>query len=284
MVLGRLVFTVTLIAPLICAQSNGSISGIVTNSITGAAVEGVTVNAGGRRALTDGTGAFRIPGLPDGRYLMTFQKEGFTLSMSGVAMATVAASGDTRFDAKLAPQASLRGRVVDPEGKPAAGLTVKFAFKTAVTDDQGGFVIDKLNPITAPLLAKVKPQPDGKDGERLVPTYFPSAISEEQAVPIQVDGVDVSGYEIRLRTAPARTVRGVVLDADGKPRAHASVSLGKTVTQGLIPVIHGPFTPARLAPRSADWDSSETGLDGSFEFAAVLEGDWILRVFDLGNR
>ncbi len=296
-----LIFAVTVFAPLVCAQSAGSISGLVTNSITGAGIEGVKMRAACLRggatrcadaeaaAISDTAGAFRLSALPDGRYLMTARKEGFVWSESGFHMATVSASGDVRFDLNLTPQASLHGRVVDPEGKPVAGITVQFGFATAMTDDEGAFAFHKLNPgsyqLSARLSPNVKPQPDGKDGERLVNTYFPSAIDAERAVQIQVQGVDLSGYEIRLRSAPARTVRGVLLDADAKPTPHVSVVLSKAATPGLIPMVGDAFSPPGfLAAAFPAWDHYETGADGAFEFPAVLEGDWILKGYDIASR
>jgi hypothetical protein len=220
----KLIFAVTVFAPLLCAQTAGSISGLITNSMTGARIEGVKVRATciaggsarcpgtGASAVTDTMGAFHLPALPDGRYLMAVEKDGFSWSETGFHMATVSASGDARFDLKLTPLANVQGRVVVRNGKPAAGITVQLGMKTAVTDDQGSFTFQKLGPTRFQLFAKVKAQPDGKDGERLVTTYYPSAIYPEEAVPIQVDALDLSGYEIRLRTAPARTIRGVVLE------------------------------------------------------------------------
>jgi protocatechuate 3,4-dioxygenase beta subunit len=285
-----LIFTVTVFAPLLCAQSTGSISGRITNILTGAGIEGVKVRAAclpggstrcrdaGVTAVSDTAGAFHLSALPDARYLMSIEKDGFSWSESGLHIATVSAAGDTHFDLKLTPLASLHGRVVDPDGKPVAGITVQSGLgPTAITDDQGAFAFKRLNPSTYQLLAKVKPQADGKDGERLVSTYFPSAIYAEQAVKIEVQGVDLSGYEIRLRTAPARAVRGVVLDADGKPGPHASVELSKSATPGLIPIIRGAFAPLRAQAASTASDHADSDAEGAFEFAAVLEGDWIVK-------
>jgi hypothetical protein len=154
-----------------------------------------------------------------------------------------------------------------------------------MTDDQGAFAFQNLGATRFQLLAKIKAQRDGKDGERLVTTYYPSAIYPEEAVPIQVDGLDLSGYEIRLRTAPARTVRGVLLDADGKPKPHVSVALSKPATRvGLIPMIRGIGWQQLVPAASTAWDNYETGADGAFEFPAVLEGDWMLKGYDFGSR
>ncbi len=293
----KLLFAATVFPPLLCAQTAGSISGRIANIMTGAGIEGVKVRAAclaggsircpdaGAAAVTNAVGAFRLSALPAGRYLMSVEKDGFSSSQNGIVpVANVSASGDARFDLKLTPLASLRGRVVDPERKPVAGIKVQFGLSTAMTDDQGGFAFQKLNPATGQLSAKVKPQADGKDGERLVTTYYPSAIYPEQAVKIQVDGLNLSGYEIRLRTAPARTVRGVLLDADGKPMPHVSVELSKAAVHEVIPMIRGVFSPLRIAAASIAWDRSETGVNGVFEFPAVLEGDWILKGHDFVSR
>jgi len=127
----KLIFAVTFFAPLLCAQSAGSISGLITNRITGAGIEGVKVRAGclsggpthcpdantDVAAVSDTAGAFHFSALPDGRYLLTAEKDGFSWSEDGFHMATVSASGQTRFDLKLTPRASLQGRVVGPGGK-----------------------------------------------------------------------------------------------------------------------------------------------------------------------
>lgn len=297
----KLIFAVTVFASLLGAQSAGSISGHITNSLTGAGIEGVKVGASclaggpaGRPTrcgyidapavtdTTDASGAFRLSSLPDGLYLMSVGRDGFSsLQISYNPVETVsAASGDARFDVKLTPLASLQGRVVDPEGEPVAGIAVQFAGATVITDDQGGFAFRKLDPTTSNLSAKVKPQPDGKDGERLVTTYFPSVIYAEQAVKIEVHGVDLSGYEIRLRTAPARSVSGVVRGPDGRPAAHVPVVLAKAATQGQIAMIW-PVSLQRLPEADVPWDNVQTGDDGAFEFPAVLEGDWRVRASSL---
>jgi hypothetical protein len=292
----KLMFAITAVAPLLCAQGTGSISGLITNSITGAGVEGVKVRAacapgGAARcpdadasAVTDTVGAFRLSALPGGHYLMFAEKDGFSLAQASVPVATVSAPGDARFDMKLIPLASLQGRVVDPEGKPVAGVTVQFGRTTAVTNDVGAFALQKLSPATSQLWTKVKPQPYGKDGERLVNTYYPSAIDAEQALPIPVQGVDLSGYEIRLRTAPARTVRGVLLDSEGSPVPHATVELAKAAAPGLFPLIRVVLSPLRVPSTFIAWDQYQTGADGVFEFPAVLEGDWILKGYNIGTR
>jgi hypothetical protein len=67
----KLIFAVTLLAPLLGAQSAGSISGPDADAA----------------AVTDTAGAFRFSALPDGRYLMSVERDGFSSSQSGVISA-----------------------------------------------------------------------------------------------------------------------------------------------------------------------------------------------------
>lgn len=188
----------------------------------------------------------------------------------------VSANGATRWDIQLTPLASVRGRVLDPEGKPAAGVSVKGpGAQPVVTDENGEFVLEELvpgRPFT--LSATPKTQPE-KDGERIVTTYYPSVVDSDQAVPILAQG-DLVGYDIRLRTAFARAIRGVVIDADGKPAAYAPVTIIKPAS-GLIMRARGTFFSFGDQPRKITAaEPVETNEDGTFAFPPVIEGDWMV--------
>lgn len=270
-------------AGLLCVPVfSGSIAGRVTNSVTGAGIGGAQVSFGARsgnqagQVLTDDTGAYRIEGIPDGQYTVYAGSQNFA-RLSPAAPPPVSVSGDAHFDIQLMPLASLRGRVLDPEGNPVAGLTVQLGNSSVVTDREGAFIVEKLSPRSYKLSVKVKPQADGKDGERLVTTYFPSTMYPEQAAQIKVEGVDLFGYEIRLRTAPARTIRGVVLDSNGKPAARASVTLAKSATPESVMMMRGVLARQSYPLVESPWEGVPAGDDGTFEFAAALEGDWRIK-------
>src|SRR5580704_16108195 len=163
----RTVFAITAFAPLLLAQagaqSGASISGRVTNSVTGAGIAGATVyvcipNAPSAstdclgqphttlKGVTDDVGAYRIAGVADGQYMtIPASKEGFFPNLS---LAQLHVFGDTRLDIQMTPMASVRGRVLDPEGKPAAGITVKFGpiAEDQVTDENGEYVFEEMPP------------------------------------------------------------------------------------------------------------------------------------------
>jgi hypothetical protein len=269
----------------------GSISGRLTDSVTGAGIGGVEVRAcivsspslgvcvndqgTIQHAVTDDLGAFRISGIPDGQYtIMPPFADGYFPTKFGPTPA-VRVSGDTRFDLQMTPNASVRGRVLDPEGKPAAGIVVKFGpAGQKVTDENGEFVFQDVSSFDSfTLSATPKPQADAKDETRIVTTYYPSVVDSDRAVPIHVDGVDLFGYDIRLRTAPARGIRGVVIDADGKPAPHARVTISKRAS-GMVTMVRGPFSLVRFGQYVEAAEPVETKEDGAFEFPPVLEGDW----------
>jgi len=211
---------------------------MVTNCVTHAAVSGASVSLTTKgeqyEGTTDSTGAYRIEGLKPGQYTARFSRVGFLESRRGDGIEAQIPVGTAalRLDGQLTPLATIRGRVLDAEGKPAAGVTVDTQhFNSAVTDDAGEFTLVGLHPGSYTLLAEPEPKPAVRskpDGQRVkaMPTFFPSAIDRDQAQLIAVHGGDdLSGFEIRLRMSPVYRVRGVVLDESGTPAPHPTVKL-----------------------------------------------------------
>lgn len=284
------------------AQNGASISGRVTNSVTGAGVAGAKLTAcpanacygpeSRKEAVSDEEGGYRIDGIPDGQYFVgAVADQGFSPNRS---LPNLRVSGDTRLDIPITPLANVRGKVLDPDGKPAAGITVNIpmlgVLGQQVTDENGEFVFENLAPLSYTISATPPAGrgPAPQDGTRVVTTYYPSVVDSSQAVRIQVQGVDLFGYDIRLRTALARTVRGRVIDVDGKPAPHASVTIFK-LTQGSIISVRGVIGAASGFPEAVPAASPvETKEDGTFEFPPVLEGEWkvraILRAKDFSVR
>ncbi len=132
-----------------------------------------------------------------------------------------------------------------------------------ITDEDGAFKIENLKPGTSRLSAKPKSQSQAqpKNVERTVTTYYPSIIDSTQAAWIQVQGIDLFGYDIRLQAA------------------HATLTLLRPAYRRAV-FVDGLVRS--LEPRAQTGGRSETADDGSFEFPAVLEGDWTLRA-NLGS-
>ena len=120
----------------------GDISGVVTNSGTGAALAGVTVGYPGGVTVTDSTGHYAINGLPAGSHDLTFAATGF---VSADRTATVTAGSVTTLDVQLAPTATwVTGEVRDAVSTailPGATVSVDTG-QTATTNSQGRYRID----------------------------------------------------------------------------------------------------------------------------------------------
>jgi protocatechuate 3,4-dioxygenase beta subunit len=293
------------LAQFVLAQDGtASLSGRVVNSVTKAGIPGVelsfcrmhprSVDSGGLitvcdpapgSGVTDDTGSFHAAGIAEGRYLVTpAPMEGFG---PPIAPPPFTISGDTRRDLELTPLAAVHGRVLDPEGNPAEGVVVRLlgldfagcyscntkAVKT--TDAIGEFVLTDVPPGDSMILTASKKVQDTQAEEKIVITYYPSAIDRDLAQRIHIEGTDVFGYDIKLRSVPAHGIRGIVLDAAGNPVPKALVSIVKPVT-GMVAAVRGevgfpPFGTPLAEP-------VETAADGTFQFPPVMRGNWMLRV------
>lgn len=286
-------------AGLLSAQA--TVEGTVVNSVTRAGIEGVSVKFYTQQGIryettTGGGGTFRIAGMRGGDYRSTLEKEGFEPPKSSDFPApepVTRVSGDQtlRVSLEMVPWTTLRGRVIDADGRPAARVLVRFFGPMAVapdggpvaSGDDGSFAFTRLLPGRFILLAKPEPAKVPADGSRVeaVATYYPSEIEPSQAQAITVRGTgEESGYEIRLRRVPVHRVRGIVLDETGKASRGIKLQIaqpgsslsGWRSTLGRVefylPLV-SPFDPAE--------DGVLTGADGRFEFPSVREGEWTIR-------
>jgi protocatechuate 3,4-dioxygenase beta subunit len=245
----------------------GAIEGTVVDSagmgIAGASVYFGQTDGTHYETTTDAAGLFRITGVNRGEYGSHFEKDGFVPYYSGSdPMAKPVRAGFGQDTAglriELSAFGSLRGRVLDPDGNPVARASVDLAVAgTETTDDQGRFTFEKLKPGTYSLMARVSEQtPKAAAGRtqarteprtEMVPTWFPSAAQSGLAERILIrGGAQLSGYDIRLRTAPVFRVRGKVLDAGGKPLSGAMVTVSGGPSDA--PESGGPISLLSISP------------------------------------
>lgn len=278
--------------PLLFAQDAAVIEGSAFNRLTNAPVAGVVVelalaSATAERlytATSDATGAFRIADVKEGDYVASFQApRGYLPPQTADPECKpfhAARGAIVRLKVPMRPLGSVRGRVLDPDGKPVPRVRVEL-FKVhyaggaiMTTDARGEFSEDGLIPGYYQLRARpvlpgtplgrkpedvspLAPKPPEGEGWIWAPTYYPDSIDISGAETIAVhEGSGLSGYEIHLRSAPVYHLRGTVSDDEGKPAGGVKLFLLSEIGWGRAEA------------------QAESGKDGGFEFPAVRAGDW----------
>jgi 5-hydroxyisourate hydrolase-like protein (transthyretin family) len=238
-----------LLAPALFAHNPGAVEGTVLNTVTRLGVAGAEVEVSAEdgpvhvSVITDAAGRFRADNLPSGKYTASVHHDGFADPQSdGTAEAgfTIGTGGEAaQIRVELMPRANLRGRLLDPEGKPMAGVRVQLlrvrypgAYE-AETDSDGGYVFENVRPTeyliaVDPSMEPASPKPPPLKGATTasVRTYYPGVVKRAEATPIVIPaGSDIGGFDFRLQFAPVFPVTGRVVNADGKPAAKVQVRL-----------------------------------------------------------
>ncbi len=160
-----------------------------------------------RRALTDAEGRWQMTGLP------AAHTRSFEVRAAGRALASLYVGAGWQPSptsvAVLRAGGELLGRVLDPEGRPAAGVRLRVGWRQAVSGADGGYRVEGL-PL-GPTQLQVEAVASGR--------WW----AEPRNVPIAAGPATVAD----LRLVPAGEISGQVLQADGRPWADALVWLGK---------------------------------------------------------
>ena len=275
------------------AQGGSPVEGQLIDSITHNGIPGIKVTVTSIRAVvsyeivTGYDGRFRFQLVAPGDYTITFQTIGYLPLAPGDPATHIFHVADMaapiRFQEELTPYGRVSGRVFTGDGKPAPGVQIEMlrprgaGVSVNTTDGEGRFTIFTLRPGSYVLLARpmlpgsggdeqrrttLKP-PVGAEGERLTwaATYYPGATDRGGAQTIVVrPGANLTSYDIHLRAAELRRVRGTVTDELGKPAAGADVVLHST------------------EPLTGPEAKTQTAGDGSFELPDVCPGDWRILV------
>jgi hypothetical protein len=261
----------------------GTIEGLVVRAGTTFPISGVQIKARGDAGVmmetaTDGSGNFVLRDVPSGRVTLEASAEGYVFP-NATLTTTVNLSPGQRLKLPTIPvrrAASIRGRVLDNDGKGIPDIPISFLRSVPVlsivnvsgerqlipmmgavrTDDNGEYRHDMLDPADYFVRAVIS-RPDAFS----LKLYYPSTTDADLAAPIHLDEGAEAIADIRLTDAvEGRTYRisGRVLPLPGKPPASVGILL-KT----------------RGGPYGAEADSSSDSA-GAFELRGVRPGSYEL--------
>jgi hypothetical protein len=277
--------------PPAAATEPASLSGVVTNTVTGAPVLRAHVsirNSGGLEqeygAITNGEGKFTMTQLPPGHYTVSVERAGFVMSRNppGTSFTDVKLSpGDKKenFKLTLVPTGAINGRAFDAAGEPMQGVGVTAeggsGGANATTDDQGQFRVGGLQPGKYRVKASPQAMPlppethtDGTTEVHYSPTYYPDSLAEKQAARVEVQpAAELTGIDIHLVRTPIVSVSGKV---SGLPPGSRNVSIDVQPTSGMggssqsgsIVKPDGSFAIWRLDPGKYSLVAAIWGQDG----------------------
>lgn len=227
-------------------------------------------------ADTDATGAFVLRNVPAGSFKLKASAEDGRKATQPLVVAQVDQSGVV---VKLEDRASISGRVVDSNNKPASGVRVTAA-KTkkdddgmtinfngrdngVTTRDDGSFKLLGLEPgeytVSARDGGEWGPPPTTKDKKKDAETVTLAATEAKSGVTLTVEARD-------------GVIRGNVLAPDGKPAADAWVTASRVVDP-----VEG--VPARFARFGGDRSKPVlTNADGQFTITRLRKGTFTVEV------
>lgn len=260
--------------------------------------------------MTDDLGQFRLYGLAPGDYVVSARvqtnmiqvpgqddrREGFpptyypgTPNIAEAQTVSVSGAQETpvHFTMVASRLARVSGRVLDSQGRPAAGAMLQLStgnssggvtFGAGQVSPDGTFTIANVPPGDHVIRVSPRPQVMGRDG--LAPPGATAGDEPEAGMaPVTVTGEDLSGLLIQLRRTATLTGRIVFEGAAARPnleQVRVSVT-GADPQLGGLPVAQFLNTAGSSPARQ----NGQPAADGAFELRGVT-GRVLLRVISAG--
>ena len=275
----------------------GRIAGTVTDAESGRQLRFARVKLtpdmvsdGG--VVTDESGRFVFDKLPAGDYQIQVEKPGYLNTTYGQTRPGTDTPGRQihlrdgerleRLEIPISHGASIAGVVRDDRGDPVFPATVTVyrwstmegvrrlrGVQTAETDERGRYRVSMLPPrdyvVGAAASEEVIPQ--GSNTTPMLghaPSFFPGGPSPQQTSTLTMRlGEERADIDFQLPVVPLGSVKGIVVDSDGKPVPELHVSLTGAGSDG----------PESLL-------SMVTDASGKFEFDRVLPGSYLISAGD----
>jgi hypothetical protein len=232
----------------------GTVQGLVRDSVSGAPVAGVTVQLAGIRAVSPASGIrkslsgpggdFHFEALPQGSYSISLAKRGYVDSayVDGPSPIIRVGTEPERVTVDLVPTGAIEGRVLDEDGNPLKGVLIYAvrdgaASVLAIAEAGGQYRLDYLAPGTYRIeirvpyaLRRETAAKDADSGELrgyANTQFYPGAEETKQAAPLPVAaGAMLSGFDLRLKRVPLVELSGSAVNADGNEVELAPVRAG----------------------------------------------------------
>ncbi|HEV2883743.1 MAG TPA: carboxypeptidase regulatory-like domain-containing protein, partial [Pyrinomonadaceae bacterium] len=191
-----------------------------------------------RETRTDKEGRYSLTGLRPGKFKVTVALPDELFTHNSEREITVADKGCAGVSFPVVDNGRLSGRVVNPEGQPAAGVLLalmdadhldpqKDQSKLAEADKEGRYSFSALPPGRYLLAVNLRRFPDPNDPTNAFPrTYYPGVTDIAKAELITLGaGENVRERDLLLPIRRARSIlSGKVVWADGTPVANAGIS------------------------------------------------------------
>ncbi len=235
--------------------------------------------------VTTGTnGDYVLPDVNPGKHIITASAKEFTSARQRYEV-EVPAHGCGVVNIGMFSEGVLGGRVVNQDGTPAVGVSVEYARDnrntgkpasyegSTKTDRNGRFSFARVPPGRFVLGVNARRAPTTK--ERILPTYWPGALSESQAQPVQlavnqkIENLSITlgpraavrKVSVRVEWPDGRPAPGVRLSANFRGSIAESATTGAdgsatmTVLAGLEYTLSGRFLHLRLENGREEFDS-----------------------------
>jgi protocatechuate 3,4-dioxygenase beta subunit len=273
-----------------------TVAGRITEQETGRPLSRALVNLTSadrslaKTAFTDADGRFEFSGVPPGRYSVvasagdhrsTHLSRAYGQSDSDdplagppVSVLTLAAAERrTDIDIALRRALGIEGRVVDPAGRPMAGVEVRLAgiargvpgVSSQSTDDRGEYRLYGIRPGRYRVCAQPPNTPFlPETSSRLVRTCHPAAVEEFAAADVVLGADDAVGIDVQMQRRDVVSVSGTVYDANGQAAAGASVQVRALSDDGV-----------------SQHDSADS--DGHYRLWGLLPGGYVATAYAGGQ-
>jgi hypothetical protein len=179
------------------------------------------------KTLSGSDGQYGFDSIRDGPYRLLITHRLYLPSCRGPALVrsqcdVITVVADQRVDdanISLSPAAVIRGRVLDKDGRPMPGATVRPEFanpmqqsaNSVTSGPDGRFEIIAVPP-GSPLI-RVDPAGSGLAWHRVM--YYPGVHQRDAALPVTVDAGAQVEIEIRMREIPTATIRTTLAGPQG---------------------------------------------------------------------